>query len=62
MTKWPPTYRLKVTHSKVARDTGNEQGLKMAWKTNYNVVKSVIIASADNNTGWGAQLYLPSLS
>lgn len=31
----------------------------MAWKTNYNVAKSVITASVvNNNTGWRAQLFI----
>lgn len=62
---WPPTYRLKETHTKVACDTRNEDVLKMAWKTNYHVAKSVIIAQCcwqQHRLGSTGVLYLPLLS
>lgn len=53
-----PNLQTEAMHSKVVCDTGNEK-VKMAWKTNYNVAKSVIIAIVvGNNTGWGAKLFI----
>lgn len=61
MTRWLPTYGLKVTQCNVACDTGKGSVLRKTWKAKCDVARSMILAKRccpQASTGWGAQLFV----